>query len=405
MQPLRMTIRGTYWDSQVYSGKLYLFSREGSLRTIDWDRLVESLKVPQELGLAMHCAFLRSDYFYGNQWNMLFEDKEVKSLIQSKFSRLAERDILVSEQIVGECTLATQDSPFPFPHADTTVYRNVLYAASRSGIFRSSCRRKKQAIIVGNAEKIWDCPMLSISASYNTLALAAGDDGLFELEINKDEGVPDKNAEPKEITKKNCTAANWLYFSTYGSSHVGDGFLADFKMIERKRQSDIARDWIGPNVRKLEKIVTAQKIFLEKGYSWGTKDKICQATNSRVEVVQYNPWKETDEERLRPLGTIQLQPWKGKVISGGIALLGTIIECENAIVVVPSEGDPITLPGEPVNWRVFPRSKYYENTLHIVYEDSLEIYSFNHDYFVDQKTKRSGIRFAESRRGGGFQGR
>ena len=153
-------------------------------------------------------------------------------------------------------------------------------------------------------------------------------------------------------------------------------------------------------MRSLEKIVTARNIFRREGYSWGTKDKICQATSGGVEVVQYNPWKENDEDRLRHIGSIQLQPWKGQVISGGISLFGTIIECENAIVVVPSVGDPITMPGEPVNWRVFPRSKYYENMLHIVHEDKIEIYSFNHDYFVDQKTKQSGIRFTELRRGG-----
>jgi hypothetical protein len=30
--------------------------------------------------------------------------------------------------------------------------------------------------------------------------------------------------------------------------------------------------------------------------------------------------------------------------------------------------------------------------LHIIYNNRLEIFSFNHDYFVDQKEKFSGIR-------------
>ena len=37
------------------------------------------------------------------------------------------------------------------------------------------------------------------------------------------------------------------------------------------------------------------------------------------------------------------------------------------------------------------RSKQYENQLHVVYEDRLEIFSFNHDYFINQKSKLSGI--------------
>jgi hypothetical protein len=51
----------------------------------------------------------------------------------------------------------------------------------------------------------------------------------------------------------------------------------------------------------------------------------------------------------------------------------------------------MVIPGEPVNWRVFPRSKHYANHLHVVYDDRLEVWSFNHDYFLDQKKKRLGI--------------
>ena len=56
----------------------------------------------------------------------------------------------------------------------------------------------------------------------------------------------------------------------------------------------------------------------------------------------------------------------------------------------------VWLSGEPINWRVFPRSKFYENHLHIVYPDRLEILSFNDDYFVDQEKKKAGIRYWES---------
>jgi len=99
------------------------------------------------------------------------------------------------------------------------------------------------------------------------------------------------------------------------------------------------------------------------------------------------------ENRLDDLGIIKLSEFKGDVVSGRTALFGTIIECDNALVIVPSEGPQFTLSGEPVNWRIFPSSKHYENHLHIIYEDRIEIFSFNHDYFVDQDAKRSGIRY------------
>jgi hypothetical protein len=396
MQPLKLTIEGEYWDSQIYAGSLFLFTRDGCLRTVDWDEIIAHLNIPPELRVAMNCAFLRSDYLYGAQWDLLFQDAEIKSLVQSKFERLAAQELVIPEQLVGEYTLTCEKSPFPFPHADTTMYWSILYAGSGSGVYRATSYGKKEGGTFSRAEKIWDCPTLCVTASYNRLALAAGDDGLFEKEIGGyDEPWLDR--EPRLIASENCVAANWVYWSIYASSHVGDGFLADFK-INRADTPDSSSGAEKSGSRELMSVIGARNIFGQPGYSWGTKDKICQAWDKGVTVVGYYPRREREEERLRSLGTIELLPWKGRVVSGGTALFGTIIECENAVVVIPSEGEPLTLPGEPVNWRVFPRSKHYENLLHIIYDDRMEILSFNHDYFVNQRKKRSGIRFTDGSR-------
>ena len=75
-----------------------------------------------------------------------------------------------------------------------------------------------------------------------------------------------------------------------------------------------------------------------------------------------------------------------------MAPFGSVIELDRSIVIVRSDDEILTLPGVSVNWRVFNRSKQYENQLHVIYERRLEIFSFNHDYFVDQKEKFSGVR-------------
>ncbi len=58
--------------------------------------------------------------------------------------------------------------------------------------------------------------------------------------------------------------------------------------------------------------------------------------------------------------------------------------------------ETLWLEGEPVNWCVFPKSTYYTNQLHVVYEDHLCIHSFNHDYFVNQDTKSVGIMYSQT---------
>jgi hypothetical protein len=68
-----------------------------------------------------------------------------------------------------------------------------------------------------------------------------------------------------------------------------------------------------------------------------------------------------------------------------------VIESDDALLVILTTGESLSLPGEPTNWRVFPRSHNYISHLHVIYEDRLEIFAFTHDYFVDQETKLSGL--------------
>jgi hypothetical protein len=113
-------------------------------------------------------------------------------------------------------------------------------------------------------------------------------------------------------------------------------------------------------------------------------------------VARYQPFgKYRDIEYLR---RIPIAAWKGNLVSGGVASFGTILEFENAIVVLPSEGDPITLGGEPITWRVFPGSFHYQNHLHVIYDEMIEIYSFNQDYFVKQDEKIFGSSPISTRR-------
>lgn len=106
-------------------------------------------------------------------------------------------------------------------------------------------------------------------------------------------------------------------------------------------------------------------------------------------VAQYCPW-ENEAERLRVLRRITFDPKRGNPVCGAVAPFGSIIELDRAIVVVRSDDEILTIPGVPVNWRVFNRSKQYENQLHVIYPNRLEIFSFNHDYFVNQEEKCSG---------------
>ncbi len=384
MQPVKIAILGNYWDSQIYSGRLYLFKLDGSLTIIDWDRLIAEFPIEDELKIALECAFKNSEYFYGQNFKRFFADKEVKNVVEKKFIKLGDKELVLNEKDIYKYVISEKNNPLPFPHSDVTLYKNHIYSSSRDGLYCTTIGKKLKYGFNRNIKKKWDAPAISISALYKSLAIAAGDEGLFELKIDNSYWEIGSNLkDPVRLHSKNAIACDWNYYSIYSSSHIGGGALASY----RKYSSDIL-DY----GRELECIIDESKIFNNRGYSWGSRDKLCLAKSGEVHIVRYKPWLERIEEKLEHLGVVKISGWKGDVVSGAIGLFGSIIECDNCIIIATTDGSIYNFPGEPVRWRVFTRSKYYTNHLHIIYDDGLTIYSFNHDYFVDQNQKMLGVK-------------
>jgi hypothetical protein len=390
MQPLKLTIPGRYWDSHIYQGRLYLFGMDGDIVTVDWDRLVDSWAVDEYYRLPLECAFLQSNYLYGDEVRSFVNDTDVRELLRKKFAKLAALPLTVQPHLLAEYEIGRQDNPFPFPHSDSEMYRRTLYVSAPSGVVSAGASGHTKKPISTRAERRWDGPVYRLSANWQALALAAGDEGLFELAL--DAGYGESTHEPKRIAQRRCTGCTWAFHSVFGSTEVG-GFLASFI----KRESP---DGDRHTVRDFDKLMTSEDLWGESGYSWGVQDKLCMAKGSSIRVLKYQPWEKEASNRILQLAPIEVHPWKGQVLSATSASFGVVIETENALVVYPSIGDPVTLPEEPINWRVFNRSKHYENQLHVIWRDRLEILSFNQDYLVDQRNKVLGLSvFATPSRG------
>lgn len=386
MQAVKLVIHGSYWDSQIYQGRLYLFGRDGSVRTVNWDRLIDRFNFEKSLRLAAECAFRRSSYLYGSAWDLFFGDPDVKALIKKKFADLSAIDLEVDPKFLEDCTVGNQNNPFPFPHSDIIIYSKKMFSVGLSGVWQGSCGKKNKYPISTRPKKQWDCPTYSVAAAYGTLALAAGDDGLWEADAgiyNRYEYFNDKAEEPKQIYRHGCDSCEWMYHSVYGSSYTKGGFLAEF---DRNQTEAYSR-----NIeRSFSKAVDDKEIFNTEGYSWGTRDKIYLANRSDIFVARYRPF--SSEGHIKYIDRFEIGKQQGDFVSGGVATFGTVLEYENAIVVITSNGESITIPGEPVRWRVFPGSRQYQNHLHVVYDDSIVINSFNNDYFVSQDEKIFGSR-------------
>jgi hypothetical protein len=195
------------------------------------------------------------------------------------------------------------------------------------------------------------------------------------------------------VVASHVSSCAYAFQSIYASSNLAEGSLADYHRPDdsqyRLRWGDYADDE-DDRERHLLKVVPTHKLFGEAGeLSWASQDKLCQLSGSQINVVRYTPWNDA-KTRWQQLGIVTLPKAHGEVVSAGVAPFGIVIEQDDALTVLPSQGKPITFPGEVTRWRCFPRSKWYENQLHILYEDRLDVWSFNQDYFVDQSEKLAG---------------
>jgi len=230
------------------------------------------------------------------------------------------------------------------------------------------------------------------------LALSGGDEGLFELNMATSKPSNLERVEKRspifQISNSHSSFSNYSYLNIYNTSLVENSFLAMFKWNITKDKNQNEKP-----LRDYDTEISDHQIFNVKNkhhfVSWGIEDKLYKATEGGFEIIKYNNYanEEKGEKKFERLKTVDLDAWKGQIINGGTAYFGNIVECENALVVIQSDGKILTIPGPITRWRVYPRSMNYENHLHVILDDRIEIYSFNHDYFLNQEDKEIGIQF------------
>jgi hypothetical protein len=382
MQAVKIVIPGEYWDSQLYSGHLYLFGDSGELTVIDWIKVINNiLSNDANLTMAAHTAFLESNLFYEKGAQCMLQDPSINKIVLNQFESLAKMNLQLDLRDIDSSYILEKDNPLPFPHVDSEIYYQKLYVSLKEGVFYSECSGKT---IKDNLTKVWDIPTFDITASksYTTMAFAAGSEGLFQQKIESD-NRNQRQQQPTLISKDHCTTCKWSDFNIYATSHIHESFFASFKKIQDK---DNKKKYI----RTFEKIISATEIFRDGGFSWGIQDKLYIYRNQGIDAIKYSS-KRDGVPSFKPIGRIDLDKCNGEVVSAEVTPFGTVIECESAIVIIQSNNEIFTIPGEPVNWRVFSKSHNYTNQLHVIYEDRLEIFSFYNDYFVEQDNKISGI--------------
>ncbi len=406
MQPFRLSLEGDYWDSQLYSGRLYLWKMSGELQIIDWDRLIDSVASSPHHA-AFEIALKDAGYLYAYDFQRFYAIGDVQAQAMKAFEAAASRGtVAISSRDLSLYEIQRIDSPFGELHDDCEVYNRELYALTDKGLFQLGIRPKNKSGLGRNAVKLDDVRGSAIRAKGSRLAISALDNGLYEWSSF--------HGRLSQISTLPTSWADWMSASIYCSSdqgsymaayHYQDRNVGDDQGIANRLKAGFEVDYDDELPRRsFDGLILSRDIFRGDGLSWGIDDKVYQAQGDvlSVAVFENRRFKTEPNDLLSAFSerpSIRFDRWKGRIIRGGAAYFGTIVELENALVVIGSDGRNRTYPGPFVRWRTFPRSLRYENQLHLICEDSLEILAFSHDWFVDQNSKIAGVRHSPSQKG------
>ena len=93
------------------------------------------------------------------------------------------------------------------------------------------------------------------------------------------------------------------------------------------------------------------------------------ATSEYIDVLKFFPRRKL-AERFEFLGRVEAREGLPReFVSADNAVFGFVLESRTGLEIFESSSETTTLDGEPVNWRVFPRSKYYTNHLHVARDE------------------------------------
>jgi hypothetical protein len=405
IKPIKIEILGDYWDSQIYKDRLYLWKIDGSLVVVDWERLITDLKeLDKEYSLTIESAFINSDNLYSNKdFATILSLLDYKDKFKSNLDELSKHEFIISETKLMTYILNELENPFTDIPTDIEIYYDTFYSLLDSGLWKIKFDSKSNEIFSETkASKLWDCPLLALKIrGGGRIGLAGGDEGVFEYDVYPKIYSGNRN-ELKEIEKNvvkisdiHSLFINWLYSSIYNSSDITESSLLAFEGNKDRNKLK----YIGK--------ISQEEIFNseEKSHlSWANDDKIYRITPTGIDMVRFTQSKLKEgsyKEAFMNKQTFDIgYSCERDVIAAGVGLFGNVIEYENGLLIIQSNNEFFNIKGPITRWRMFPRSVRYENQLHVVLDEKLEVYSFNSDYFIEQEDKIFGSkRYFNKKRG------
>lgn len=373
MFDIEVNIVGDFIESYIYSGVLFTVDTNGVLCSYSWEHLIK-----RYLSLYPEYTHLKNRLLDSRKKNASLLNESITITIDKKF---------LSENQKGTCT------GLDVWCTDLDVKDNILYIASEKGVETIPFVEEWNNGVVQNfvePDTVWSgAKVFGLSTgSWGRTILAAGTSGAIEIVNNKVSQVKQiglsKKVE-KEIDKNIILDCEWNSFSTlaildgldkktaYKFNNIGsDSFLKgnvkahdDFiKLSDEER-----KDKFNKILKALER-ENSENVSLENfTHSW-FEDNTLHAIDQKNQtyILKRGCWVESNKESFFD----EFSVVKLKNISAG-----SFVETEDDELYRLTNGTKHKLPEDFTSWRVFPRSKNYQDRIHIVYDDFLQIRIFD----------------------------
>lgn len=360
MRHLTLTIEGEFWDYLIKYNELILWTYDGRTEVYDWKSFIEDIARKKN----------------NPELYMLFQNKNVKDY-NNKFNRNnydneyapnIDLEVNISKNELDYYLLQSFEIPFNNLAISLDSYNNDIFVNTDDGLYtvnRTNLRNK---------QKVWDNPLYNIKVGkHGRIAMSAGDEGVYEYSLSKNlvSNIPKKMEIDKNIyllSNRHSNTVSWINNDVFSTSSIKDAFIVN---SNNKYKEKIY----------YEKIIEESEIF--KSYrkqiheiSWASNNKLYRVyDNNKLEIVSYE--SEKNQKIIFKSKFVEFMSWKGNIIEGSSAKFGTVIECENALIILFDDGNFINIPGEIIRWKIYDRYHRYNNILGIVFENKIVFKAFN----------------------------
>ncbi|MEQ4658126.1 hypothetical protein AB7Z54_05660 [Providencia manganoxydans] len=367
MAEININIAGDFIDSFIYFGVLFTVDTNGILCSYSWKNLVDSY-------------FRLYSNHSGFHKKILDCREKNNSKTEQDITIFFEKEFLEKNQKGTCCDLDVWNT-------DLDVKDNILYISSERGLVslpfleewdNGKVMKFNQLIPLWKEAKVFGLS----TGSWGRTILAAGDNGALEIMNNDVEQLKKigfhKNKE-KVIDSNICLDCEWSSNSTLAildglsnkAMYMFDSIESDsrFKNNNNKNQNKITEN----DIKKIATILnneTSKDISKnEIKHSWfeGSRLYAVDSNNKRFHFksgswVEVKDWELNESDAILKLKNIAA---------------GKFIETERDELFRIKNGKKELLSEDFTSWRVFPRSKSYQDRIHVVKDEYLQIKIFN----------------------------